>query len=82
MLPEQSQLTGTASKFFEGQLEGKVINLSASDDVSGEYAEWFETELEGNKAVIWRPDFIVYGAAKDAEGIEALVEGLRKKIAA
>jgi hypothetical protein len=52
------------------------------EDIGGEYAAWFAETLEGATAVIYRPDWIVYGYAKTAEDIEGLVDGLRKQVQA
>jgi flavoprotein hydroxylase len=49
-------------------------------DVDGTYASWL-TETVGATAVLVRPDFLVYGAASDADEATALVRGLLDRLA-
>lgn len=48
-------------------------------DTEGAYRRYFAQH--GIVAVLTRPDFVVYGVARSAEGLPALVESLRRKLA-
>ncbi|TLD11835.1 hypothetical protein PspLS_11334 [Pyricularia sp. CBS 133598] len=73
-------LSTAAQEFFEA-IGGKVIALKATDDLSGEYGRWFKEDLNNAKAVLWRPDFYVYGViGQRLEEAEDMLLGLRDKI--
>jgi hypothetical protein len=68
--------------FFETRLGGKVVPLRVEDDVTGDYAKWMTDELDGARVVVWRPDNMVFGAAKELDGAEGLLTELRALLCA
>jgi 2-polyprenyl-6-methoxyphenol hydroxylase-like FAD-dependent oxidoreductase len=57
-----------------------VTEVRADEDVDGTYAAYFSTH--GIVAVINRPDFLVFGAARDGVGLARLVDDLRARVTA
>ncbi|TLD14346.1 uncharacterized protein PgNI_05119 [Pyricularia grisea] len=74
------RLSPAAKEFFNA-IGGKVIALKATDDVSGDYCRWFKEDLNNAKAVLWRPDFYIYGVIREKlEEAEDMLLGLKEKI--
>ena len=65
-----------------GSLGGLTAHVGKSapvEDLNGGYAGWFEQH--GVAVALMRPDFAVFGAAKELEGAGALVRALRERLA-
>ncbi len=77
----ESQLLDEDREFFLDGLKGQCVNISAEEDVSGEYRDWFADHMELDSVVLIRPDFYIFGHAPSAE-VNGLVQDLRKKLGA
>ena len=62
-----------------GGLTAKVAKSAPVEDLNGGYACWFEKY--GVAVALMRPDFAVFGAAKQLEDAGALVGALRERLA-
>jgi 2-polyprenyl-6-methoxyphenol hydroxylase-like FAD-dependent oxidoreductase len=56
-----------------------VARQGAVTDLNGGYARWFERH--GVAVALMRPDFALFGAARELEGAAALVRALRERLA-
>lgn len=65
------RLSSETAKRFEHALNGALVVVAPEQDISGEYGAWLR-ELDAD-AVLVRPDFYVYGAAR-SHTVEALLE--------
>ena len=74
-----THLAGPDAAFFAA-IGGRVVLVAETEDTEGTYREFFE--VNGLAAIVYRPDFRIFGtAAEDAE-IPALVSRLRDRLAA
>jgi 2-polyprenyl-6-methoxyphenol hydroxylase-like FAD-dependent oxidoreductase len=74
-----THLAGPDAAFFAA-IGGRVVSIAETEDIEGTYREFFE--INGLAAIVYRPDFRIFGtAAEDAE-IPALVSRLRDRLAA
>ena len=73
------RLAGPDAAFFAA-IGGRVASIAETEDIEGTYREFFE--INGIAAIVYRPDFRIFGtAAEDAE-IPALISGLHDRLAA
>jgi 2-polyprenyl-6-methoxyphenol hydroxylase-like FAD-dependent oxidoreductase len=73
------RLAGPDAAFFAA-IGGRVVSIAETEDIAGTYREFFETN--GLAAIVYRPDFRIFGtAAEDAE-IPALVSRVHERLAA
>jgi len=67
---------------FFASLGGVIAHVSPSGalrDVDGAYARWFEAR--GVAVALQRPDFAVFGTARELAGAGALLNALRNRLA-
>lgn len=74
-------LSEESKSFFVDRLGGQCVSVSADEDVSGEYRDWFADDLGADNVVLVRPDFYVFGHAPSSE-VDSLVDQLREMMGA
>jgi 3-(3-hydroxy-phenyl)propionate hydroxylase len=81
---DPAALLSTEQREFLEAISCKIISISsepregAALDVEGGYGRWFEKY--GVEAVLARPDFWTFGAARSSEDIPRLVDDLREQL--
>jgi flavoprotein hydroxylase len=82
--PAGDPAAGLGSELAEwfGSLGGVAAHVASDgpvEDLNGGYARWFGER--GVAVALMRPDFAVFGAARELEGAAALVRALRERLA-
>lgn len=77
--PLETLLTEESRQFFLQHLSGRCINITPQEDITGEYARWFNEDLGDGHVVLIRPDFYNFGHAPATE-VNQLVADLRAKL--
>jgi 2-polyprenyl-6-methoxyphenol hydroxylase-like FAD-dependent oxidoreductase len=72
-------LAGPDAAFFAA-IGGRVVSITETEDMAGAYREFFETN--GIAAIVYRPDFRIFGTAAEDADVSALVSRLRDRLAA
>jgi len=74
-----SEVLDDAAQDFLARLGADVVSLGdAATDVTGGYRRWFEDTR--TVAVLYRPDFYVYGTASSPREVSALIARLEKDL--
>ncbi|WP_331748176.1 bifunctional 3-(3-hydroxy-phenyl)propionate/3-hydroxycinnamic acid hydroxylase [Streptomyces chartreusis] len=76
--PAPAHFVGPETAFFEA-IGGRVVAITESEDIDGVYREFFESnELA---AIIYRPDFRIFGTAVENTEIPSLISRLHDRLA-
>ena len=77
--PLQNSLSKASRDFFLQQLRGRCARISETEDVTGEYREWFHEQSRSDHAVLIRPDFYVFGHS-ELKDVDSLIDDPRIKM--
>lgn len=78
--PIADQLQPIMKDFFNN-LDGKIIEITEAQDVTGGYQTWFTEHIGVGHVVVVRPDFYVFGHAHVRE-VNTLLDSLRAALIA
>jgi 2-polyprenyl-6-methoxyphenol hydroxylase-like FAD-dependent oxidoreductase len=71
---------GPAEEALLRDLGGRVVRVGEAEDIEGDYREFFA--VHDVAAILYRPDFRIFGAAPDARDAPSLLVRLRDRLAA